>query len=1038
MSGFEIAGIALAGPAVIAGLIKTSIAGYRTFHDTKLVGKEYQQLKLEIDVQEERYLAWIRNLSNHGGDLSSIIDPKSRQYELILTTLAMIAGVFVELDKVDSRYGLTSVASEESTATISLSSTSGFSQSTASNRGIRNYLSSTKSKFRRFWRRDQTFVESSPLPAQSRRTSEFSNGTSEELTHQDFSIILKEDLLPIATQDNPDDLESHIKSLRQTELNAQVPGLEHRATQLATMAEKYQQAVPTYRKYTWQFDNKEQLERFIADLTKYVNYLHILTTDEFSSKEQISIYSSYESNSNLTVAALLGNGLAATNPEPEFQEFDLPMALPFPRLSTFCGRQDIINEIFQILDPGSRLGNARSRKMVVLHGMGGLGKSQIALEYAYCYCAHYSTILWIDATSPASIEDSSSHILAAIIAHYAKRYRSKPEQMFANIAIDLKIPGQIDNEGQVVGDAQKSQWRIVRNWLARNENSQWLLIADGLNDEEDSKRLLEVLPTGSQGQILVTSRVTLPGCTIVDIPVMDKESGVRLLLGEKFESAIETVRAVVEQIVDLLGNLPLALAQAVAYINMRRLDYSRYLERLKKDLDGLIDQIALGYKNGVFSGWRLAFKALKKHHPDCIPLLRICSFLSPHGISIELLSRGIETMDWFQNDQSRLDDALDYLIHYGLAKRILVQSKGSNTIESIWIHHLVQRWARNTIDNNELSIGQKDPDRLYILQKKGARDAIRLVGCGVTDIDSNPKPYEWVYERENWAHLRMCCEDYIPKYKFEDEAINDGKLGRALRKLGDWKTRWGEYEDSLALARKAIRVLEATVSVDPSWEAELLLAKQDEAEIYAHGTVKTSIDAHAYINEIHTRQEALLGENHPRTLFNKALLGLYLTRVQKPLEARDVFLAVLERMEAAMEETNIIYVATLSYLGHAYEQLGDYEAALKRFTKVDGILQLIAKNTDTPNPSFSLSTIANIGVCKLWLGQVEDGLKNLDEATRLAEATYGLPHKFTVQWLEYLYTGCVNSRQFDKASLVLEKIQQAKELATGTKEDSGI
>ncbi|KAF3124519.1 hypothetical protein TWF703_011272 [Orbilia oligospora] len=387
----------------------------------------------------------------------------------------------------------------------------------------------------------------------------------------------------------------------------------------------------------------------------------------------------------------------------EFQEYKVPLLLPFSRLLIFCGRQDTLNEVAKALKPESEPKHSRDRKEIVLHGMGGLGKSQIALEYAYCYGDHCSAVLWVDATT-----------------NYATKYRNQPEQMFSNIAIDLKIPGQIDNTGQVIGDRPRSPWRVVRNWLARIDNYRWLLIADGPNDEEDSERLLKVLPAGSQGHITVTSRVTLAGFTIVDVPVMDKVSGVRLPLGNKFSSATQQVKETVEQIVDMLGNLPLALAQAAAYINMRRLDFSRYLERLRKDFDSLIGQIAIGY--------------------------------------------------WLK---------------YGLAKRLSVVSTDSKTVESIWI----QRWARNTLKGGELSICEIDQDTLHILPKQRAQEAVRLVGYGITDIDSEPKSCEWVYERENWAQLKLCCDDYILKYKFENDKIDSGKLGRAMRKLGDWKNR---------------------------------------------------------------------------------------------------------------------------------------------------------------------------------------------------------------------------------------------------------
>ncbi|KAK6337134.1 hypothetical protein TWF718_009918 [Orbilia javanica] len=1011
MSGFEIAGIALAGPAVVVQLIKTSVDGYRFFQETKLVGEEYQQLKLEVDIQKERYLAWIRKLSNRGGDLSKLIDPTTRQYELVLTILAMLVSLFAEVDQFNHRYDRTETkkVSEPSTAASSIAERP---QKKVQNHVIRKSLGSAKLKFNRLWKNEATgptLGNSSPLIDNCASETGQTDGPK-ALTRQDIGVVLEQELLPSAAKDDLDDLETRLRSLGETELTFRVPGLENRATQLATMAQQYQNALPIPQKYRWKLNDKEQLERFIRDLTKYVNHLHILTNDEFKKNKSID------------------------TPIP-WKEFSVPITLPFARLSPFYGREDILSEILETLKPEEGRQQLQSRKTIALHGMGGLGKSQIALEYAYRHAELYSTILWVDATNWNTINDSCTQILTAIIAHYAKKYRAKPKHMFANIAIDLKIPGQIDNTGQLSEDVQKSPWQVVRNWLAKNDNNcQWLLIADGLNDEEDSERLREVLPTGSQGHIIITSRVTLPDCTIIDIPLMDKDSGIRLMLGNKFDSASDAVKETVEKIVDLLGNLPLALAQAVAYINMRILDFSRYLERLKKDLDSLIDQIAPGYKNGVFSNWRLAVKALKKHHPDCVPLLRLCSFLSPHGVSEKLLAQGIETMPWLQNNQTRLDDAIDNLVKYGLAKRISTTPTSSSTaaVDSIWIHHLVQRWARNAIKNNEPIVDKLSPEDLQILHQNGLQDAIRLVGCSVACSDSDPGSDGWIYERENQVQLELCCTDYIPKCDFEGQATSAeqlGHLGRAIRKLADWKNRQGEYSTCFDLVKKATKILETAIVLDPDWESELLLVKRDEIELYAHARIKPDFDVPEYIMELHKRQEVVLGKNDRITLFSRALLGLYLIRAWKPLEARDILIDVLTKMEGVIPEEDVFHRVTISHLAASYLVLEDFEIALKQYTK-SHTLHLKVKGGNL-NTHLNIISLQNVGYCKLQLRDLEGGFGCFEEAIRASEVTYGPAHQKTIGYLYSLYEEYLGFNWIDKADVLLRKIEEAEDLRDG-------
>jgi hypothetical protein len=164
--------------------------------------------------------------------------------------------------------------------------------------------------------------------------------------------------------------------------------------------------------------------------------------------------------------------------------------------------------------------------------MGGIGKSQIALEYAYLKSTKYSTIFWLDATDHNTINASGRQITEILILHYATKYPSSPD--FPRIATDLGIPGQIDSTGKLVEGSANNAWLIVQSWMAREGNSAWCLIADGINDEADAVRLLEVLPKCGHGHIIITSRVRVSKCDrIIDIPAMDKESGLKLLLDNK-------------------------------------------------------------------------------------------------------------------------------------------------------------------------------------------------------------------------------------------------------------------------------------------------------------------------------------------------------------------------------------------------------------------------------------------------------------------------------------------------------------------------
>jgi hypothetical protein len=112
---------------------------------------------------------------------------------------------------------------------------------------------------------------------------------------------------------------------------------------------------------------------------------------------------------------------------------------------------------------------------------------------------------------------------------------------------------------------------------------------------------------------------------------------------------LRIARGAAESIAEKLGYLALALSQAVAYMTARALSFIEYLQRLCEDVTRLISTPFSQYADGMFSCWKLSVQVLMESNPYAISLLRLCSFLSPEGVSKELLYRGLKSMDWLNN-----------------------------------------------------------------------------------------------------------------------------------------------------------------------------------------------------------------------------------------------------------------------------------------------------------------------------------------------------------------------------------------------------
>jgi hypothetical protein len=152
-----------------------------------------------------------------------------------------------------------------------------------------------------------------------------------------------------------------------------------------------------------------------------------------------------------------------------FSEFKVSVKLPFSQNVNFSGRADIISDLRGHFMSGKSEKSSGARKVVVLCGMGGIGKSQIALEYAYRSGGNYTSIFWVDAKNRNTLNASGLQIVEKLIAHYSARYADSPD--FSRIATDLGIPGGIDVSGKLVQSALPRVWEIFQNWLSKEGNT---------------------------------------------------------------------------------------------------------------------------------------------------------------------------------------------------------------------------------------------------------------------------------------------------------------------------------------------------------------------------------------------------------------------------------------------------------------------------------------------------------------------------------------------------------------------------------------
>lgn len=292
-----------------------------------------------------------------------------------------------------------------------------------------------------------------------------------------------------------------------------------RDSDLETMYPQLHRTVSNYTRLKWAYCDKAKLQTLIKKLKSYNQNLHDLTGLQF--------------------AFTVNSGPVRRG------KFQVPVELPFPPNPKFWGRVVLLETMLRIL----RSLAAESRRKVIvgiqlrflyiccgppttfpltdrilqiLHGMGGIGKTQIALEYVCRHKSLYQSVFWVDVKDMTALESSARGVVQQIVRQQTRSAPSPPD--YTQIACGLGMPGCLDPSGNVIHAALESPWSVAKRWFSEDGNHNWLLVVDN-NDGElsaadprygysgikicidlESVDLLELLPSCDSGHVIVTTR----------------------------------------------------------------------------------------------------------------------------------------------------------------------------------------------------------------------------------------------------------------------------------------------------------------------------------------------------------------------------------------------------------------------------------------------------------------------------------------------------------------------------------------------------
>lgn len=228
-----------------------------------------------------------------------------------------------------------------------------------------------------------------------------------------------------------------------------------------------------------------------------------------------------------------------------FSDFRVRFQLPKARNHGFSGREDLLGRLHLALghvnDPAPL---ELRRRTAILHGLGGIGKTQIGIEYAYRYCSLFSSIFWIDATSQTTLSQSALVMAERLVSHYRGPPGSGGPD-YADIGVALGLWGCIAPSGRInlEGKSPEQLIRGMRDWLSIENNTQWLVIFDN-NDHISTVSHTDIIPVGEFGSVIFSTRnheLQQLGVGI-EVGEIEMEAGISILLGsaKRDPSSIDT------------------------------------------------------------------------------------------------------------------------------------------------------------------------------------------------------------------------------------------------------------------------------------------------------------------------------------------------------------------------------------------------------------------------------------------------------------------------------------------------------------------
>jgi tetratricopeptide (TPR) repeat protein len=602
----------------------------------------------------------------------------------------------------------------------------------------------------------------------------------------------------------------------------------------------------------------------LKGLLPQIVYIDLVGLDETAAKERLLAGARFERAKPKTAPAFPGEAARAVPERPRFPGpptaiWDVPQA----RNPNFTGREEMLADLRAALASGQAAALTQA-----IHGLGGVGKTQLAVEYAHRHRADYSLVWWVRAEEPAALAGD-----------------------YAALAAALDLPQKDAREQAVIVEA-------VRRWLEASTG--WLLVFDNAGEPADIR---DYLPRSAGGHVIITSRNPAWGAVArpLGVQVFERPTSVEFLLKRTRQADQEAAGKLAEA----LGDLPLALEQAAAYIEATGESLSGYLRMFRERRAELLKRPSPSSDTTVATTWEMSFQQVERRSPPAAALLNLCAFLAPDDIPLDIVQQEPklpEPLAEAAADAVQFDDAIAALRRFSLVSR-------SGDVLSV--HRLVQAVTRERM----------------------AEEARKQWAAAAAQSVNRAFPIESGDVRTWPACSRLLAHALAAADHCEPLAVAPDQTARVLNQAGLYLDGRAEFARARACFERALKIAEAAYG--PEHPNVATAVNNLGGVLHDQGELA---GARACYERALKIDEAVYGPEHPKVATSVNNLGSVLKAQGDLAGARACFERALKIDETAYGPDHPEVATDVNNLGGVLQDQGDLagaRACFERALKID-------------------------------------------------------------------------------------------------------